>query len=171
MAWEFVYQEISVESLFENGLLSKLTITHPRQLNAISLPWWLKVIVQELLSTIPLNIGFAVLEIFSVPPNYQTYPCEAQHYLLVNLIRYGTPDFLVRDAKCYHKHFFSMDLKERLKQWRADSQASSSKLHRTSWLLAEELNMKIFTTYELKHFHIPMKGTLLSDVSLVEHYK
>ena len=31
-------QEISVESLFENGLLYKFTITHPRQLNSINLP-------------------------------------------------------------------------------------------------------------------------------------
>ena len=31
--------------------------------------------------------------------------------------------------------------------------------------------MKIFTTYELKHFQIPMKGALLSNPSFVEHYK
>ena len=78
-------QEISIESLFKNGLLSKLTITHPRQLNSINLPWRLKVIVQDLLSIRPLNIGLAVLEIFLLPPNYQTYPSEAQHYVLINL--------------------------------------------------------------------------------------
>ena len=63
-------QEITVESSFENGLIGKLTITHPRQLNSIALPWRLKVIVHDLLSTRPLNIGFAVLEIYSVPQNY-----------------------------------------------------------------------------------------------------
>ena len=31
--------------------------------------------------------------------------------------------------------------------------------------------MKIFTTSELKHFQIPMKGALISNPSLVEHYK
>ena len=64
-----------------------------------------------------------------------------------------------------------MSLQERIKHWRAYSQASSGKLHRTSWLIAEELNMKIFTTYELKHFQIPMKCALISNPSLVEHYK
>ena len=64
-----------------------------------------------------------------------------------------------------------MNLKDRLKQWRAYSQASSNKLHRSSWLIAEELNLKIFTTYELKYFQIPTKGTLISDINLVEHYK
>ena len=38
METPFGSQEISIESLFENGLLSKLTITHPRQLNSINLP-------------------------------------------------------------------------------------------------------------------------------------
>ena len=88
-------QEISVESLFENGLHGKLTITHPKQLNFIALPWRLKVIVQDLLLTRPLNIGFAIFEVYSVSPNYQSYPCEAQHYILINLIRYGTPEFLI----------------------------------------------------------------------------
>ena len=31
--------------------------------------------------------------------------------------------------------------------------------------------MKIFTTYELKCFQIPMKGALISNTSLVEHFK
>ena len=31
--------------------------------------------------------------------------------------------------------------------------------------------MEIYTTYELKHFYIPMKDALFSDVSLVEHYR
>ena len=31
-------QEVSVQSLFENELLYKLVITHPRQLNSIKLP-------------------------------------------------------------------------------------------------------------------------------------
>ena len=64
-----------------------------------------------------------------------------------------------------------MDLQKRIEHWRAYSQASSGKLHRTSWLIAEELNMKIFTNYELKHFQIPMKSALISNPSLVEHYK
>ena len=64
-----------------------------------------------------------------------------------------------------------MNLSDRLKQWRAYAQASSSKLHRTSWLAAEEVNLKIFTTYELKHFQIPMRGTLISNMDLDEHYK
>ena len=71
----------------------------------------------------------------------------------------------------YNEHFISMNLKDRFKQWRAYSQTSSNKLHRTSWLIAEELNLKIFTTYELKHYQIPMKGTLILDINLVEHYK
>ena len=50
-------QEISVSSLFEQGLLSKLTITNPKQLNSINLPWRLKTIVQDLLALKPLNIG------------------------------------------------------------------------------------------------------------------
>ena len=164
-------QEITVESLFENGLLGKLTVTHPRQLTSINLPWRLKGIVQDLLTTRPINIGFAVLEIYSVPPNYQSYPCEAQHYILIHLIRYGMPDFLVWNPDSYREHFIPMGLHERIKHWRAFSQAASGKLHRTSWLIAEEKNLKIFTTYELKHFQIPMKGILISNPSLVEHYK
>lgn len=164
-------QEVSIESLFENGLLSKLTITHPRQLNSINLPWWLEVIVQDLLSTRPLNIGFAVLELFSVPPNYQTCPCEAQHSVLINLVRYGTPEFLIWQAEQYKEYFISMNLSDKLKEWRAYAQAFSNKLHRTSWLIAEEVNLEIFTTYELKHFQIPMRGTLISNMDLVEHYK
>ena len=108
-------QEITVESLFENGLLGKLTITHPRQLNSINLPWRLKVIVQDLLSARPINIGFAVLKIYSVPPNYQSYPCEAQHFILIHLIRYGMPDFLVWDSDRYKEHFIPMSLQERIK--------------------------------------------------------
>ena len=84
-------QEISVFSLFENGLLSKFTITNPNQLNSIDIPWRLKVIVQDLLALRPLNIGFVVLEILSVPSNCQNYLCNSQHYVLVNLIWYGTP--------------------------------------------------------------------------------
>ena len=61
-----------------------------------------------------------------------------------------------------------MDLKERLKHCRAFSQASTNKLHKSSWLVAEEIYLKIYATYELKHFHIPMKGILFTDVSLVE---
>ena len=33
------------------------------------------------------------------------------------------------------------------------------------------MNLKNFTTYELKHFQIPMRGTLISNMDLVEHYK
>ena len=64
-----------------------------------------------------------------------------------------------------------MNLKERLKQQRAYAQALADKLHKSSWLIAEEINLKIFATYELKHFHIPIKGTFFSDVSLIEHYR
>ena len=31
--------------------------------------------------------------------------------------------------------------------------------------------MKIFTTYKLKHFQIPMKGVLISNPSLDEHHE
>ena len=109
-------QEISVESLFENGLLGKLTITHPKQLNFIALPWRLNVIVQDFLSTRPLSIGFAVLEVYYVPLNYQFHQCEAQHYILINLIRYGTSYFLVWDAERYNEHFIPMDVREKIKR-------------------------------------------------------
>ena len=33
------------------------------------------------------------------------------------------------------------------------------------------MNLKIFTAYELKYFQIPMRGVLVSNVELVEHYK
>ena len=46
-----------------------------------------------------------------------------------------------------------------------------NKLHKSNWLIAKELNLKIFTTYELKYFQISMKGMLITDVNLVEHYK
>ena len=114
------------------------------------LPWRLKVIIQDLLSTRPLNIGFAVLKIFSVLPNYQTYPCDAQHYVLIHLVRYGTLDFLLWLTDHYREDFILMELDKRLEQWRAYAQASSSKLHRSSWLIAEEVNLKIFTVYVLK---------------------
>ena len=107
-------QEMTVESLFENGLLTKLTITHPRQLNSIALPWRLKVIVKDLLSTRPLKIGFAVLEVYSVPLNYQSYPCEAQHSILIHLIRYGMPKFLVWYSDRYREHFIPMDVNDRI---------------------------------------------------------
>ena len=74
---------------------------------------------QDLLSTQPLNIAFAVLEIFLVPPNYQTYPCKAQHHILINLIKYGTPDFLVWDAERYNEQIIPMKLDDRIKQWTA----------------------------------------------------
>ena len=37
--------------------------------------------------------------------------------------------------------------------------------------MAEEINLKIYATYELNHFQVPMKGIPFTDVSLVEHYK
>ena len=93
-------------------------------------------------------------------------------FLLVHIMLvHSMPEFLVWDSDRYHEHFIPMGLQERIKHWRAYSEASSGKLHRTSWLIAEELNLKIFTIYELKHFQIPMKGALISNPSLVEYYK
>ena len=44
-------------------------------------------------------------------------------------------------------------------------------MNKSNWLVAEEVNLKIFAIYELKHFQVPMRSTLFTDVNLIEHYK
>ena len=63
-----------------------------------------------------------------------------------------------------------METKERIKHWRAFQQASSNKINNFATLLAEELNLKIYGTYELKHLQIPIRGACLSHIHLVEYY-
>ena len=38
-------------------------------------------------------------------------------------------------------------------------------------MLAEELNLKFYGTYDLKYLRVPIRGTCYSDVNLVEHYR
>ena len=45
------------------------------------------------------------------------------------------------------------------------------KLYIGNTLLAEELNLKIYGTYDLKYLRIPIRGTCYSDANLVEHYR
>ena len=64
-----------------------------------------------------------------------------------------------------------METKQRIKQWRAFQQPTSNKVHNSSTLLAEELNLKIYRTDDLKLLQIPIRGTCFSHIHLVEHYK
>lgn len=83
--------EISPSSLYENGLLIKLAITKVEQIKDICVPWRLKTLVYNVLYT--RDRYFVVLELLPVPLTYHGYPCSSQHYIRINLVRYGLPRF------------------------------------------------------------------------------
>lgn len=58
---------------------------------------------------------FVVLEILSVPPSYQGYSAQAQHYIRIDLIHYGKPRIYQWDGGMFSVYHVDITTKEILK--------------------------------------------------------
>ena len=87
------------------------------------------------------------------------------------MVKYGIQLLEVCERERLERYHIPIKTCDRTKQWRAFQQAASNRMYNSCTILAEELNLRIYGTYELKHLHIPIKGRCFTDVNIVEHYK
>ena len=86
------------------------------------------------------------------------------------MVRYGIPLLEVWEGEKFEPYHIHMKTCDRI-----NNGEPSSKQLRTECiihiLLVEELNLRIYGTYQLKHLYIPINDTCFTDVNIVKHYK
>lgn len=112
-----------------------------------------------------------VLEILSVPPSYQGYPAQDQHYIRIDLVHYRRPKVYHWDESLFHAHHINILTDERLKRWRAYSLGVAPKKFPTCYLRGEQLNLKIYSTVNVRYYKSTIQGTLITKPNLTEYLK
>ena len=87
------------------------------------------------------------------------------------MVIYGIPLLEAWEGETLKPYHILMTTCDCIKQWRAFQQAASDRMHNSHTILTEELNLRIYGTYKLKHLYIPIKSICFTDVNIVEHYK